>query len=109
MTILDFIERQRARPEQVRRRMSYVAAGGASGIIAVAWLVALFTNGFFPAATPSIAGEQAPDALQQAAAVHAALPSDTSSAQDSSLSVIETKTSSTLDEKPSGTATVLPF
>lgn len=109
MTMLDFIERQRARPEHIRRRLSYVGAAVASGVVALAWVVALANNGLFPT-SGALTTKAPPNTLDQAAAAGAALPEsgDIAPSQKPALNVVETKTTSTLGA-PSASSTAIPF
>ena len=112
--MMDFIERLRARHEHVRRRVAVAAGGAAGGIALVGWLTIVATYGLLPESASYAsddlsnirsalenAGENAPNLAGVAGAVSAGTADG--------LTVIETKTSSTLSGEGTDERTVIPF
>lgn len=108
----DFVERLRAKPEDVRRAIALSAAAAVTGIVALGWAIALVSSGdlaLSPAA-PSDTGAEETFAEGQARwnelAGAAAAFNETGSPE---LVIVEENRSSTLDPAPQPTETVIHF
>ncbi len=115
--IIEHIDRLREKPEHVRHRIAVLTAAGITGLVAVTWMGAMATSG-------TLALKSDPRPLEEKA-----IPSDLSgssfknmlgaagaafsTASSTELSIVETRTSSTLDaqQKPANNTnkTVIPF
>ncbi len=110
MSIRDRIEHLKAKPEHVRRRVALLSAGGVAGLVLVGWAVVLTTSGTLAlnntqTAEPDFGSVQEINrSLAGAAASFSSVVSG-----EGTLSAVETKASSTLDQEDPGEATVIPF
>ena len=112
--MMDFIERLRAKPEHVRRRFAIAAGSAAGGIVLMGWLTMVVTYGLLPddasyasddLSTIRTALENVGENAPSLAGVAGVL----STGNGGDLTVIETKTSSTLSEAGTDERTVIPF
>ena len=114
--IIEHIERLREKPEHVRQRIALLTASGITGLVALTWMGAMATSGSLAlkestdeAAQPALVREPSTSFSSLMGAAGAAF--DTT--PDPDLSVVETRTSSTLDTRtqPANNTnkTVIPF
>ncbi len=119
--IIDHIDTLRAKPEHVRHRIALAASLGITALVAVGWLIAVATSGTLAlksddalASTPGQAGADVAQTVadtksnfsQLLGAAGAAFGA-TSTAP--SLTIVETRASSTLDRPNPATQTAIPF
>ncbi len=110
----DFIERLRAKPEHVRKQIAMGTATALTGLVAVGWLGALVAGGTL-ALTPTseesvLASESEESGFVSLLGAAGAAVGATSTEPE--LNVIESNTSSTLDNRAvqqTDTRTVIPF
>ncbi|KND51795.1 MAG: hypothetical protein ABA06_00845 [Parcubacteria bacterium C7867-001] len=102
----DLVERLRAKPEHIRRRITLGTSVGVTGVVAIAWLIALVTSSplLLPTTSVNLAntGPQFPNLLGGAAAAFG-------SPEANSLTIEDGAASSTLDRSETDTRTVIPF
>lgn len=113
--IIEHIDRLREKPEHVRQRIAVLTAAGVTGLVAVTWLAALATSGTLALKGPGL-NDPKPQVFAEAPTSFSNLVGAAGaafSATSSELSVVETRTSSTLDAKvgPANNThkTVIPF
>lgn len=111
--IIEHIDRLREKPEHVRQRIAFLTAAGVTGLVAVTWMGALATSGTLalkPVAEPTPVAEAAPSFSRLVGAAGAAFDP---ASNDPELEIVESRTSSTLDnqQKPANATnkTVIPF
>ncbi|HWH07048.1 MAG TPA: hypothetical protein VNU47_00790 [Candidatus Paceibacterota bacterium] len=121
--MLDFIERLRTKPEHVRKQFAVVAASALTALVAVGWAGALVTNASFAlksqnegaslAEATGTFGESMAEARSGfSGLLGAAGVAGTGQSNEPALTIVDTKTSSTLDTQmsaPEDTRTVIPF
>lgn len=121
--IIEHVERLREHPEHVRYRIAMGIAAGVTSLVAVGWAVALTTSGTLalkdtdprPLTGPTPESEltrsfsETGNAFSNLVGAAGAALGATSS--EAALRVIETRTSSTIDEESAsvGSKTVIPF
>ena len=119
--MFDFIERLRAKPEHIRKRIAFGTSIGLTGVVAMGWMAALVAGNAFML-TPD---PDAPTLAESAQPLSGAFANTQSSFADlmgaagaansgssaSDLTIIETDTSSTLETKQPAkdNRTVIPF
>ncbi len=112
----EFIQRLAAKPEHVRKRIALGASAGFTALVLVAWSATMVSTGAFATGPGAAAPQPAPVALtstniksnfnQLMGAVGAA----TASTSKPALTVIDGKTTSSLDATTTNpSATVIPF
>jgi hypothetical protein len=117
--MLDLIHRLRSRPLPVRRRIALATSGAATALVALAWLTASVALGSFSLSTPGQASVAADlgDTFSQAraqtasviAGVSAPAPAATSAPSSGGLTVVQTKTASSLAQVDPSSRTIIPF
>lgn len=120
--MFDFIERLRAKPEHVRKRIAFGTAAGITGVVTLGWMAALVAGNVFiltpdPDA-PTLADTAKPlstavaEAQVDVTKLLGAASASTDSSAPANLTIIETDTSSTLTSPTTPThddRTVIPF
>lgn len=120
--MFDFIERLRAKPEHVRRRIAFGTAAGLTGVVTIGWMAALVAGNAFiltpnqdaPTLADSLKplSENANETQSNIFGLLGAAGAATDTKAPASLTIIETDTSSTLDVAQTPTSdnrTVIPF
>lgn len=121
--IIDRIERLREKPEHVRNRIALLTAGTATALVALVWMTAMATSGTLALKTDAVADEAADTssdvkaAFKESSTAFSSLMGAAGAAlgatsTEAALKVMESRTTSTFDTKPSGNATdktVIPF
>ena len=118
--MLDFIERLRQKPEHIRRKIATGTAITLTGLVALGWVGALVAgNAFILQPTsdgPTLAqsGSELSGAVKEApfkfSDLMGAVGASGSSEDQSSLIIVESESSSTINEpKPVEERTVIPF
>mgnify|MGYP000543943540 CR=1 FL=1 len=115
--VRDYVENLKAKPTHVRERAALGASAAITAVIAIGWLVALSTSGTLalgPAGTP--ASKQLAKTSQESQKDFSNLLGaagafqNNMSAGQGSITVVETNTSSTLEQEDMvGEQTVIPF
>ena len=110
----DFIERLRAKPEHVRKQIAMGTAAGLTGIVALGWLGGLVAGGTLALAPAgddaTVATDSKQNGFEELLGAAGAAVGATSTPNE--LNVVETKTTSTLDNRmnqQADTRTVIPF
>lgn len=113
------VNKLKEQPSHVRERVVLGVSGGITVFVAVGWMMAMSSSGAFSLATNSIAESVRPpesvtssvtqtgeglSSLLGAASAALGNPS-----QASAITVVETHTSSTLENQPASSSTSLPF
>ncbi len=119
---MDHIDTLRAKPEHIRHRIAMAVAFGVTGLVTAGWIAAMATSGTLalktqPVAIQGVDSDVAKAVTESTSAISslmgAAGAAFGATSTEAALSIIETKTSSTLDARgPSATATtktVIPF
>ena len=113
--VRDYVEHLKTQPVQVRKRVAVATSGAVTGVVALAWLVALTSSGSLalspdPSSTRNLAsatresGEDLSSLLGAAGAFQNGLKGS------GSITVVDTKASSTLDQaEAKDERTVIPF
>jgi hypothetical protein len=117
MDIRDYIEHLKSKPEHVRRRIAFGTSAGITGVVAVAWLVALSTSGTLALTSPEVQNTaELKTAVQETSSSFAELMGAASAYQsaaqgESELIIVDAQSSSTLDAPadPTEGKTVIPF
>lgn len=120
--IIDHIDTLRAKPEHVRHRIALGVAFGITGVVAAGWLAAVTTSGTLalksePAAANGATSDVAKAVNESTSAISslmgAAGAAFGATSTEAALSIIDSKTSSTLDARASSAnatdKTVIPF
>lgn len=118
MHIRDYIEHLKSKPEHIRRRIALGTSAGFTGVVALAWLVALSTSGTLALTSP----EEIQNAAEMKAVVQetsssfsdlmgAASAFQSASQNSEELIIVDAESSSTLDAPADTTEgkTVIPF
>ncbi|MBU0749969.1 hypothetical protein KKH15_00435 [Patescibacteria group bacterium] len=111
----DFIERLRAKPEHVRKQIAIATSGVLTGLVAVGWLASLVAGGTLALKASDTVAEPAGNIAEQQNGFESLLGAAGSFAgvttEDPELTVLESRTSSTLDrnQQEVDTRTVIPF
>lgn len=114
------VNRLKEQPSHIRERVVLGVSGGITALVAVGWVMAMSSSGAFSLATKSVAESvRPPESVTQSVAqssnglsallgaAGAAFGGDPTAA--SAITVVETKASSTLEEKAASSATSIPF
>jgi hypothetical protein len=119
--IIDHIDTLRAKPEHIRHRIAMSVAFAFTGVVALGWMTAMVTSGTLALKSQSLAAdtsETGSGVLDEPATAISSLMGAAGAAfgatsTDPELSIIDSKTSSTLDARaasPKATdKTVIPF
>ena len=119
--IVEHIERLREKPHHVRHTIAFGVAFGFTGLVAVGWMAALATSGTLALAPRESVAEEdtATKALTESASAFsnlmgAAGAAFSATSTEAALTIIQTKTSSTIETNASSSAsgagkTVIPF
>ena len=116
--IIEHIDRLREKPEHVRHRIAMLTAAGVTGLVAVTWVGAMATSGTLALKTnaetapaESLSKELAEPASAFSNLLGAAGAAFNATSTEAALTIIETRTSSTLDAKQDTNVgkTVIPF
>lgn len=119
--LIDHIERLREKPEPVRHTIALGVAFGVSSVVALGWITAMATSGALALSTPepSESRTETPKTLADSmpsfsSLVGAADAAFSATNTDASLTIVESRTSSTMDasapQAGAGTGkTVIPF
>lgn len=116
-TITHHINRLKAQPSHVRERVAFGVSSGVTLLVVIGWLVAMSTSGSFSLATKSVAESVRPPesvatSLSESGSgikslLGAASAAFGASSTAATITVVDTKTSSTLETDTQ--ATVIPF
>lgn len=107
--MMDFIERLRAKSDKTRKRIALFTASGATGLVALMWLV-VFTSSGALSRSAGTEGGRIKSAFSEAegASLLGAIGS-LSTHEDGSLQVVGTSASSTAEVEAQDDRTVIPF
>lgn len=114
MALTDYIEHLRAKPESTRRYIALSTSGAITLVVALGWLVAFVSSDSLAldrgrGATPSLAQATEGTAKDVSNLLGAASAFQTAVNENSTIRVVETHASSTLESPQSGEQTVIPF
>ncbi|MBP7741352.1 MAG: hypothetical protein KA104_01505 [Candidatus Pacebacteria bacterium] len=118
-SVIHHIDRLKEKPSHVRERVALGVSGGVTAIVALGWLTAMSSSGAFSLATKSVAEGVRPPA-EVATSINessssfksllgAAAASLGASTSPAAISVVEVRSSSTLDSGSKNEPTVIPF
>lgn len=111
--MMDFIERLRAKPEHVRRRIALAASAGVTAVVALLWLIAISSSGVLALGSGSSSDSTLTSAFSgkagSTASAFSAAAALFGGASGDGIEVVGTESSSTLDERPAEERTVIPF
>jgi hypothetical protein len=110
MSIRDYIEHLKGKPERQRRQVALAASAGIASLVFLGWATMLVTSGTLALGTTREAEPaftSAKGANSSIAGAAAALSSAFSG--EGELKAVESNVSSTMDQQDTGEATVIPF
>lgn len=111
------IETLKQKPEHVRHQIALLTAFSVTGLVTMGWLAAMATSGTFalnttPAEEVPVVAQETPDASTFSNLMGAAGAAFGATSTDPDLTIVDSKTSSTLDANAPMNAsdkTVIPF
>lgn len=115
--VRDYVEHLKGQPVHVRKRFALGASGAITGVIALAWIVALSSSGSLTLAPSSSATSNIAAATRDSGKDLSSLLGAAGAFKDNgfngsgSITVVDTKASSTLDQPATASdeRTVIPF
>lgn len=121
-TLAEALEHLRARPKHHRQNIAVATSAGITGLVVVAWFVAMSTSGAFSLKTSAVVADAGGTATEVQGAVQstksnfsslmgAATAALGATSTNPSLTIVETRNTSTLDTKPQNATsqTVISF
>lgn len=113
MSVRDYLEHLKGKPEPVRRAIALSTAGGLTLVVLLGWLTAVVSSGVlaFDSESADVSSSfSAASVREDINGIAGAAAALDFSVEGGGLTVVETtKASSTLDREDTGEATVIPF